>query len=832
MAVVAQESAKKLEATMKSLQNTMQQTAFRADNAARGLELVGGVSKVTDRDLAHINRTLQDGLAAYQALGQKAPQELQKVADAVSLKLKKPTEDVTSGIGNIIGSVGRMAAVLGVGFSVGAVINFGRRVLDSADALVKLSDKTGVTINGLNRLQAAGDDAGNSIDEITQAITMMQDRVAGGDKSALRAIEKLGLNFEVFKTLDAEGRFIAISDALRQMQNPADQINVSMDLFGRTGAAVLPTLKRGFDDLKGSIIGMTDETARTIDDWGDKVGKTARRTAGFLANLAVGIAKLPGQIGFGPAAERAAREAKELEDSLKGATAAAAANRPTMAKLREVIVPLPDLINSTGFEVAEMAEKLATDKAEAKKAAEEIERFRNSVTNLTSSAVGAQRGLGAFGRLLPELTGNTGDWRAQIELLSSRDLPDLKSRLQDIGKDAGESFERAELAARTFGDTMRSLGRGDFGQVFGDLQGFLKGGLGKVGTGILEGFGNIISGGITSLISKGLGALVSGIGKLFGSTAEKQINPLRQAFVDAAGGLDILNRKAVAAGTTLREMLDAKNPQQYEAAIRNLNAALDFQSDAMATLDETTKRYGFTLAELGPAFQRQELDKQAQALFKDFQVLTGAGINIDTVISKMSGTITEFVKNARLTGTEVPAAMKPMLDRMLEMGLLTDEGGNAFGSLEDAGIQFSLTMSEGFRGLIDEVKKLTDAIGRGLGVALQNIPRPDPVIIDIKYRDPGRDVFLPDFAATGGLVTSRGIQHFAGGGRVLPFLKRGPDTVPIMATPGEYVLTPGQLAGVAGGGNNNAAMFSFMEQRLAKIIARTTRDEVQKVMRR
>ena len=49
--------------------------------------------------------------------------------------------------------------------------------------------------------------------------------------------------------------------------------------------------------------------------------------------------------------------------------------------------------------------------------------------------------------------------------------------------------------------------------------------------------------------------------------------------------------------------------------------------------------------------------------------------------------------------------------------------------------------------------------------------------------------------AKGGYVTKRGIQGFAGGGRV-----RGTkDTVPAMLTPGEYVLTPGQMRSMGQG---------------------------------
>ncbi len=51
--------------------------------------------------------------------------------------------------------------------------------------------------------------------------------------------------------------------------------------------------------------------------------------------------------------------------------------------------------------------------------------------------------------------------------------------------------------------------------------------------------------------------------------------------------------------------------------------------------------------------------------------------------------------------------------------------------------------------------------------------------------------------ATGGYVTNKGIQGFAGGGKV-PGVYKGKDSVPAMLSPGETVLTPGQLKGIGG----------------------------------
>jgi hypothetical protein len=145
---------------------------------------------------------------------------------------------------------------------------------------------------------------------------------------------------------------------------------------------------------------------------------------------------------------------------------------------------------------------------------------------------------------------------------------------------------------------------------------------------------------------------------------------------------------------------------------------------ALEEVMAAAERYGITLEELGPAMQRQELDKQAQQLFKDWEVLNAAGLETIVITDKMGEAVSAYIQQAVKMGVEVPSAMRPMLEAMARAGTLVDENGNAITDLEESGISFALTMSEGFTRLIDKVGELTDAITRSLGLAITNIPQP------------------------------------------------------------------------------------------------------------
>jgi TP901 family phage tail tape measure protein len=305
----------------------------------------------------------------------------------------------------------------------------------------------------------------------------------------------------------------------------------------------------------------------------------------------------------------------------------------------------------------------------------------------------------------------------------------------------------------------------------------LKNMLGGIGTGIFESIGSLITGGISSLISGGIGLIGKGFSKLFGRGEKGKVDDMRQAFIDQIGGWEGLNKAAQKAGITLERVLNAKTVKEYEAAIDDLTEKMRFQDEAMATLRETAEKYGFTLEELGPKFAAAELDEKAQDLFKDFKVLTAAGVDMDVVLGKMAGSINQFVQDAVQMGVAVPSAMRPMIERMIELGLLTDKNGNVIESLEQAGVSFAMTMSEGFAALIEEVKRLTDAIARGLGLALDQVANQITNMPDVQI---GGQVNLPDFSPdVPGFATGTGGRYLDFGKGTLAMLHGKEKITPI-----------------------------------------------------
>lgn len=707
-------------------------------------------------------------------------------------------------------------------FTVSSAIAFGKVLLADADALQKLADKTGVSLQGLQRFQIAGDDAGNTIEQLTAAISMMENRLASGDKSAVAALQSLGLSLQDLQRLSPENQFIALSDAIRGIKDPTEQTRIAMDLFGRSGAEVLPTLKRGFDDLKGSAVGMSDETIRALDKLGDQMTSFWRSTKAFAAEALVATVHFvqDGMTPMGHAIGNATREMEAMADTAKRMADAIKPVSQDVAAPFKVITAESPQVTRWLKEQDEHWRKVA-QATEAHK--EAVKRWHQAVTDSTVAMNLSVFTLNRYGAVtLPAVTSSLQGAIDAVEELddATRDLltsiqhPEFArfgGTLEEIGEHVpteqitrmanevmfvGPIFQKAEKAGMSFGTRMRGL--------FSDLATILDQGKGKwveFAETIVETTDAVINrlsqGDIFGAFVAGITGGAKAIAGIFRNNVQIEVNKTREAFVQAAGGLDKLNQRAAAAGVTLTKLLDARNPEQYKKAIDELTAAFQFQDDAMRFLDDTVKKYGFTIEELGPKFAQQQLTKQAFDLEKEFRALEAAGIDVSTISVRMKDAINEYLQAALKTGSAVPESMREILQQLANMGLLTDENGNAITDLEAAGVKFSKTLDQQFADLITTIQKLVDAIERDLGGAIKGIPSEIRIDGRIDWHVDPVPPIDPPGAATGGLVTQDGIQRFAAGGVVLPFRRKGTDTVPAMLTPGEMVLNRSQQHAIA-----------------------------------
>jgi hypothetical protein len=284
----AVKSAQNLEAVLKSVTDQQQKLADRAKLAATGLEALGGPAKLTTDQLNQLNTTIQKGLDAFRALGQDVPPQLQKVAAAVQAQQQALTTatEKSSAFGGVLRDLGSQFGVLAGPAAIGFAI---KQTLDYADTLTKMSDRTGIGVVALQKLEAIAKPSGNNIEELAGSINKFQKNLADGDQAAAGAIQRIGLSVAALKELAPDEQFIAIAKGIQGIKDPAEQTLVAMQLFGRGGAEILPSLKAKVDELKDSTVTMSAESVKALDDFGDALGRLKTSGLNVLGGLLANV---------------------------------------------------------------------------------------------------------------------------------------------------------------------------------------------------------------------------------------------------------------------------------------------------------------------------------------------------------------------------------------------------------------------------------------------------------------------------------------------------------------------------------------------------------------
>jgi hypothetical protein len=97
----------------------------------------------------------------------------------------------SSAVSGILGDLGSKFAALAGPAAIGFAM---KQTLDYADTLTKMSDRTGIGVVALQRLEAIAKPSGNSIEDLAGSINKFQKNLADGDQAAAGAIQRIGLS--------------------------------------------------------------------------------------------------------------------------------------------------------------------------------------------------------------------------------------------------------------------------------------------------------------------------------------------------------------------------------------------------------------------------------------------------------------------------------------------------------------------------------------------------------------------------------------------------------------------------------------------------------------
>lgn len=200
-----------------------------------------------------------------------------------------------------------------------------------------------------------------------------------------------------------------------------------------------------------------------------------------------------------------------------------------------------------------------------------------------------------------------------------------------------------------------------------------------------------------------------------GLTAEEAMVRVQDLFDAIQQGPEavqavIAEINAVAAtGVQIEEdRVNAINSQiaAHEAARDAAIASFTDQRSDFERMKDLAEEYGISLHALGPQFKRAQIEDEALKIVDAFELMDERGANTKKVLRGMSDEVQDVVDRALQFGSTVPDEMRPMLEQMIQMGLLTDENGEKLTSLEGSGIRFAASQRSEFQTVVDSINEL------------------------------------------------------------------------------------------------------------------------------
>lgn len=730
--------------------------------------------------------------------------------------------------------------------AAGALAAVGLEAFHLAEQAAKLgsemndmSEKTSIGVPALSNLRTAAIVAGGSLDQVSNSIFMMQRRMQESPVKFAEGLMKIGLSLSSLRALKPEDQFLEIAKAFRENTNETNRAGVAMELFSRQGRDLIPLMMKPLDELvdKSKALGFTwtEEEAKAAEElemkskllhlewekiWTDIGSIFIPVLSGLFSAMQKSYELLVDVVSLWGGWHKAILLVSSALDMVRGKSPVGLVPKsgPSLASM------LPTGASGFALDDEQLKAIYQESNAQIAESQKKLKKVAEAQQEWNDALEWARDHWEMIGRQVDRAflsVKNYGDGLAKT-------LPRLTDSIQGIGAalqgvvtiNAGTEFQQnklaegpvsvlkaaaANIAATVKGSSIfAGIGTSVPQAILSSFEGggsAVKSAAGTIGAqiggNIVTRFGKTITdtlgktfGGAINAVLPGIGTLaaplVGLIGKLFGKSEEtSRVSPVRDTFFQMQGGLEKLNPLVFQLTGSLSQvdaLFKAKTVDQYNAAMKDLQATLDRPAQAMQTLVETAQKYGFTLEELGPTLQRQNLDAQAQTLYQDFQVLTAGLVDHQAILEHMSGSVSEYVNAALKMGTEIPNAMRPMLEDLAANGKLLDANGNQITDLETAGISFSMTMTQNFDRLIESVKELTSAISVGLSGAIAGIPTVRPSVDTSGIVNAPDYTGNPTYEANGGVV-------YAARGKVIPFTPHGSDTVPAMLTPGEQVLS-------------------------------------------
>ena len=236
------------------------------DECAKATTAMGGMQEQADQSAASMK-----GLGDV-PVGEKASESLKQTTAAA--------KETTGGLTEVTGAFKTVAGAVGIPLSIGGIVAVGKAAFDTADALVKTAETTGLTIDQVQRLQFVAEQSGNTLDDMTSAVSKLQKALTTVEGQ--KAIEDLGIDFRAFAAAKPYEQLTMVAEALGSMTDAADRSAKAQALLGKQGAEMAASLNADFKKTADAAMTASETSVKALEGFGDAI-------SAVVGNLKTGL---------------------------------------------------------------------------------------------------------------------------------------------------------------------------------------------------------------------------------------------------------------------------------------------------------------------------------------------------------------------------------------------------------------------------------------------------------------------------------------------------------------------------------------------------------------
>jgi hypothetical protein len=201
------------------------------------------------------------------------------------------TQSLTSKLGPLSGALGALAPIATIG-GLGALVG---RTIELGDSMNDMSQRTGVSVESLARFRKAAATSGTDIDAVAKSLVKLSrglyETAQTGKGPASEALQTLGIS-----ATDAAGKLktadqvtLEIANKFQTMPDGIEKTALAMQLFGKSGAEMIPMLNEGGKAIESLSVKMTAAFAKKADEYNDKLAMLGGKVGGLAAGLTVAL---------------------------------------------------------------------------------------------------------------------------------------------------------------------------------------------------------------------------------------------------------------------------------------------------------------------------------------------------------------------------------------------------------------------------------------------------------------------------------------------------------------------------------------------------------------